>query len=132
MKTRFILLFVSITTLSFSQKKVCWKGGTPGREDCWHEARNWSNNKAPDEFSDVYIPDVSSSTFHFPVIKEGVVELSALRMDSNAHLTVAPSARLVIHGYAEGLTENNLILRGELSLPSRDGPTDGLCKRTSH
>lgn len=64
--------------------------------------------------------------------KEGAFELNALQMNANAHLTIAPSARLVIHGYAEGLTENNLILRGELSLPGWNGPTDGLCKRTSH
>lgn len=112
MKTFLIIIFSLISTLNFAQRSTTWKGGTPGKETCWEEARNWSENRVPDEFSDVFIPDVSTSTFHYPVIKEGAVELNSIRMASTAQLTIAASAKLIVYEDTEGVTVDNLILKG--------------------
>lgn len=114
MKTLFITLFTLISTVTIAQSTVTWKGGTPGKETSWNEARNWSNNRVPDEFSDVIISDVSTSTFSAPVIKEGTVELNSIMIESNARLTVEAAAKLVIYGYAEGFMKDNLQLEGSL------------------
>ena len=104
MKTIFIALFTLISTVTIAQNTVTWKGGTPGNETSWNEARNWSNHKVPNEFSNVIIPDVSSSTFSYPIIEEGIVELNSILVASTALLTIRNSAKLIIYGYAEGLT----------------------------
>ena len=116
MKTIFIALFTLISTVTIAQNTVTWKGGTPGKETSWNEARNWSNNRVPDEFSDVIIPDVSTTTFATPIISEGTVELNSILIESNALLTIEAYANLVIHGFAEGLYKDNLDLKGTISL----------------
>jgi len=114
MKTLLIALFTLISTITIAQNQVTWKGGTPGKETSWNEARNWSNNRVPDEFSDVIIPDVSTSTFSTPVIKEGTIELNSIMIESNAQLTIEASAKVIVYGYTEGLINNNLQLKGSL------------------
>ncbi len=112
MKNVLIAAFALFTTCAFSQKTTTWVGGTPGKETSWNEARNWSSNRVPDEFSDVIIPDVSTSTFSAPVILNGTVELNSLLVESNARFTVKPSAKLFIYEQAEGLDQKNLDLKG--------------------
>ena len=114
MKNAFIAVFILFATGTFAQKSITWKGGMPGRETCWNEARNWSGHTVPNEFSNVIIPDVSTSTFAFPVIQDGMVEVNALIVASNAMLTLAPNARLVINQQAEGLNQPQLQLKGTL------------------
>ncbi|MFT5165661.1 MAG: hypothetical protein ACI8P3_000889 [Saprospiraceae bacterium] len=114
MKILLITILTLTTTFTFAQQSVTWKGGTPGKETNWNEAKNWSNNKVPNEFSDVMIPDVSTSTFSDPVIKEGTVELNSISIGSNGQLTVEASAKVIIHGHAEGIIKENLNLKGTL------------------
>ncbi len=114
MKTLLIALFTLISTITIAQNTVTWTGGTPGNETSWNEARNWSNNKVPNEFTNVIIPDVSTSTFSNPIIKEGTVELNSILMETRALLTVQASAKLIVYGYAEGLIKDNLELKGSL------------------
>lgn len=114
MKSLLIALFTLISTFAFSQSTVTWKGGTPGKETSWNEAKNWSNNKVPNEFSDVIISDVSTSTFSAPVIKVGTIELNSIIIESNAQLTIETAAKLVVYGNAEGLMKENLQLKGSL------------------
>ena len=112
MKT--LLIAILTTTIITAQNTVTWVGGTPGKTTNWEEAKNWSNQRVPDEFSNVTIPDVSSTTFASPVIKSGRVELNALLLESNAQLTVQKEAKLVVYGYAEGITHDNLHIYGSM------------------
>ena len=114
MKTLLIAILTLTTTLTFAQQSVTWKGGTPGKETSWNEARNWSNNKVPNEFSDVIIPDVSTSTFSAPVIKEGTIELNSISIASNGKLTVESAAKVIVFGYTEGIIKENVNLEGTL------------------
>ncbi|MFT5166389.1 MAG: hypothetical protein ACI8P3_001620 [Saprospiraceae bacterium] len=114
MKILLIAILTLTTTFTFAQQSVTWKGGTPGKETNWNEARNWSNNRVPNEFSDVNIPDVSTSTFSDPVIKEGIIELNSIRIASNGLLTVEASAKVIVYGYVEGIIKENLNLKGTL------------------
>ena len=114
MKTLLIAILTLVSTSIFAQHSVVWKGGTPGKENVWNEARNWSNNKVPNEFSDVIIPDVSTSTFSTPIIKDGMIEINSLRIDSNAQLSIETSARLIIYSHAEGLIKENIKNEGTL------------------
>lgn len=105
---------LSFFTNGFSQKVIIWKGGTPGMKNEWNCPQNWSTSSVPDEFSNVYIPDVSTSTLSSPVIRTGKVEVNCLFIESNASLTIKKPAQLVVHGIAEGLRKENLILEGSL------------------
>ncbi len=80
----FTLFFMTIT--GSAQQLVTWVGGTPGKTTNWHEARNWSNNKVPDQFTHVLIPDVSFSSFAEPVINSGIAEVASITLVSNAQL----------------------------------------------
>ena len=109
-----IAICTLLTTTAFAQQTATWKGGTPGKENVWNEARNWSNNKVPNEFTDVLIEDVSTSTFSAPVIESGTIELNSIWMTSNAQLTIEATANLVVYGYTEGLLKENLKVKGNL------------------
>ncbi|MDX2134745.1 MAG: hypothetical protein SFV52_08165 [Saprospiraceae bacterium] len=79
-----------------AQKANTWKGGTPGQETNWNCPQNWSTNAVPDAFSDVVIPDVSTSTFAAPVIRTGTHEVNALLLLSGARLTIEADANLIV------------------------------------
>lgn len=99
-----LALVFSLTTTAFSQQRpidssqrtTTWKGGAPGMENEWNCPKNWSNYSVPDEFDNVIIPDVSTTTQAAPVIKNGKVEVNSLYMDTNAKLIVDESAQLVV------------------------------------
>jgi hypothetical protein len=81
---------------AFAQKTIVWKGGTPGQETNWYCAKNWSTHTVPDAFSDVVIPDVSTTTRALPEIHSGEVEVNRLMIAHNAGLGLGQSARLAI------------------------------------
>ena len=108
------ILFMTISTLSFSQKTVVWKGGTPGMEQQWDCAKNWSTHSVPDEFSDVLIPDVSSTTQATPIIRSGKVAVNSIFLESDALLSVQKNAMLTVYGHAQGVYVENLQLQGAL------------------
>lgn len=118
MKTLLIAIFTLFTTITFAQQSVTWYGGTPGSETSWTEGRNWSNNKVPDKFSDVIIPDVTTSTFSTPVIKNGTFELNSLYIVPNGRLTIQSDAKVIVYGYAEGVLKQNVNLKGTLFVMS--------------
>lgn len=95
-----IFSFVSVAFLLafcpslFGQTVNTWKGGAPGRETDWHFYKNWSLGKAPNTFQRVVIPDVSTTTQRYPVLRSGEVEVGSLEIQSNAKLTLSGNARL--------------------------------------
>jgi hypothetical protein len=62
----------------------------------------------PDEFSDVIIPDVSTSTFALPLIQSGQVEVNSITIYSNGGLTISKNAMLIVLSYAEGVNARNV------------------------
>lgn len=79
-----------------AQKIATWKGGTPGRVSDWNCATNWKEGRVPDEFSNVFIPDVSTSTFNYPIIKNGSVEIASLQCAPAAKLTLLNHAEIIV------------------------------------
>lgn len=79
-----------------AQRIATWKGGTPGRTMDWNCSTNWKEGREPDEFSNVIIPDVSTSTFVYPVLKNGEVEILSLFVYPRATITILDNARLII------------------------------------
>lgn len=97
----------------FSQRTIMWKGGTPGKETQWQCPKNWTCNHVPDEFSNVTIPDVSSSSMAYPVLM-GVAEVNSLRLEGNAALTIAPEGQLTVFTDVVVLHKENLQIKGTL------------------
>ena len=92
----FTALFLLLNTSVFSQITTTWKGGAPGLENDWNCPKNWSTYAVPDAFSNVIIPDVSTTSLAAPIIKDGKVEINTLFLDTNAALTLEEGAQLVI------------------------------------
>lgn len=90
-----ICLFTLLSITATAQKTNVWRGGTPGHETDWSFFKNWSAGYAPSEFDRVVIPDVSTSTGAYPVIRTGEVEVWSLEIQSGAMLTLLAKARLV-------------------------------------
>ena len=104
----FAPLLLTFSMNVFSQKSIIWKGGTPGQKNEWYCAQNWSTHNVPDEFSDVIIPDVSTSSFAFPVIRSGKVEINSLFIQFNGSLTIAKDVIMTVNENAEGCTEGKI------------------------
>ena len=112
MKTLFIAIFTLVASTTFSQELVTWKGGTPGAEDRWDVAKNWSNNRVPDEFSDVIIADVSSTTRVYPVIRYGEFEVNSLQLVATAMLEIQKDALLTILNDPKDLIQGKINIEG--------------------
>ncbi|MBL7808384.1 MAG: hypothetical protein JNN28_11230 [Saprospiraceae bacterium] len=97
MKRTFCLvaLFTLIGMNLHAQRTATWKGGTPGRSSAWDCPTNWKEGRVPDEFTHVFIPDVSTSTFNYPCIKERTVEVASIQLASNALLHLERNATLL-------------------------------------
>ena len=98
-----------------------WRGGTPGAETEWANPRNWSMNQVPDwtDFA-VIIPDVSSRSRFFPVIRNRIPEISYLVIEAGARLTVEATGVLTINGehtYNHGiLNTGHLYNSGQMTI----------------
>lgn len=90
-----LLLLVNLSSLQAQTTNV-WKGGAPGHEADWNYNRNWSLGKTPDVFDRVIIPDVSTSTLKYPVVREGAIEVQGLEIQAGASLTLLYSARILV------------------------------------
>lgn len=64
--TLYLILFLLISSLSLTAQSI-WKGGTPGQEQDWNVAKNWSTHKVPTAFDSVIIPSVESTGNFFPL-----------------------------------------------------------------
>ena len=91
-----LILFFGLQMQANAQKTATWKGGTPGRSTDWNCPTNWKEGRVPDEFANVVIPEVSTSTFSYPVLEEGMVEVQSLVCAPGARLTVKTTARIVV------------------------------------
>lgn len=97
MKTLAILLLSLISTATIAQQTVIWKGGTPGKETSWNEARNWSTYNVPDEDTDVVIKALHTGHHAQPVIDD-LVEVRSIELHTGASLTIEVEGRLLIDG----------------------------------
>ncbi|MFN0214149.1 MAG: hypothetical protein ACKVT2_07820 [Saprospiraceae bacterium] len=91
-----MILFLGFQVSLNAQKTATWKGGTPGRATDWDCSSNWKEGRVPDEFSFVVIPDVSTSTFCYPMISEGVVEIASLQCAQSAKINIGGNAQIVV------------------------------------
>jgi len=90
-----LVLICTLSTVTWAQKTVTWKGGTPGKPADWYCPTNWKEGQVPNEFSQVIIPDVSTGTFNNPVLTSGEVEVWSLLIHSGASLWIKKNARLI-------------------------------------
>lgn len=109
-------LMLALCTNAFSQRTVTWEGGTPGHENEWNYAKNWSNDAVPDAFSNVIISDVSTSSLSCPIIKKGKAEVNSLFIEPSAFLTIEKVAQLIVFEDAEGISPSNLKVNGAIIL----------------
>ena len=91
-----VALVVTLGIGAQAQKVATWKGGTPGRNTDWYCATNWADGRVPNEFSQVIIPDVSASTFSYPVLGSGEVEIWSLQMLAGAQLKIGKKTHLIV------------------------------------
>jgi hypothetical protein len=113
-KYLFISIFTLLSVAASAQKTNVWRGGAPGHETDWAFFKNWSAGHTPNEFDHVVIPNVSTSTNKYPVIRKDDVEVLSLKIDTGASLTLLPQARLYtedveISGTCKGCQERHLI-----------------------
>lgn len=97
MKTLITFFFIATTAIISAQQVVTWKGGTPGKENCWTEPRNWDSNKVPDEFSHVVIKVRNNGHFAMPIIHTNV-QIEAIEVHSKAYLTITEKGTLLLYG----------------------------------
>lgn len=100
-----------------------WQGGQPGQASEWNCAANWSDGRVPDAFSNVVIPDVSTQTNAYPVLKNTETEINSLTLLSGASLTITPDAALSVVTNVEKAGNARLNVRGILvgETASKDG-----------
>lgn len=91
----FTALLLTLCASAFSQKIATWKGGTPGRPTEWNCATNWKEGQVPNEFSQVIVPEVATSTFSNPVLTAGEVVIWSLLIHTGASLRIGKNARLI-------------------------------------
>jgi hypothetical protein len=114
-----IIFSQMIFTTASAQKVNVWKGGAPGHETEWNFSKNWSLGRVPDEFHFAIIPDVSTGSRKYPVIKSGTIELYGLDIQSNATLTLDTEADVLATyfnctGTCQGCNiSNGVLISGE-------------------
>lgn len=111
-----ILLICLETTWVSGQIWTVWKGGTPGKESDWFCDRNWSTSHIPDEFSIVVIPDVSSTSLHYPKIKDGEAMALSLDVKPSSKLIIDKSGRLIVFEHIISNSKNNIANLGTIVL----------------
>ena len=114
----FTILFTSINPLNAQN---FWIGGSPGAEQEWNNSKNWSENKIPDLWDDtVVIPDVTSQSGYFPIIKNKAKPIAHLRIESGANVTILKKGKLIIDGsntFNYGIFNvGNLVNQGMVSI----------------
>ena len=113
----FILCILSCLLIQndlIAQDKMVWKGGTPGQENNWFCAKNWIPQGLPNEFSDVIIPGVTTTSFSSPIINTGLVEVNTIHLISGGNLTIEENAQLLVYTDHVGLVNNAVQIKGSL------------------
>lgn len=127
MKTVFVLLLTLLATHSFSQITSIWKGKVPGHENDWNWPGNWSNNRLPDDFTDVFIPVDNTLSCNYPVINAGVVEINSLNMHRDASLFIIKGTLSILDPGKSQYRKNQIT--GKVKIEKRGGisaPNDEL------
>lgn len=136
MKTLITLqLFITFCFLGnvlSAQRNVTWLGGTPGQESNWFCDKNWSNAHVPDEFSNVYINNVSTSTFHYPVIKSKEATALSISIVSEGKLTIEKSGTLSVIEAINVQNNKSIINRGKLIVESQELKSEFVFETISH
>jgi len=88
-------LIFTFSTTALGQKVATGKGGTLGKPAEWNCPTNWKEGQLPNEFSQVIIPDVRTSTFNNPVLASGAVEVWSILIHSGTSLRIGKNARLI-------------------------------------
>jgi len=113
-----IFSFTFISNICFAQN--VWSGGTPGQEEGWSIASNWSQYEVPGAFDNVIIPNTETRGNFYPVVNETVEEISFLEVDSGARLIIEPEGNLTIDGsstYNYGVHNmGEIILEGKMNV----------------
>jgi hypothetical protein len=96
-----VVLFLSqfLPQTVSAQIITTWKGGIPGQESKWDCSKNWSRGRIPDIFDNVIIPNVSTGSQKYPIIKTGMIEINQLYIHSNATLTLQESVRILVNEF---------------------------------
>ena len=113
MKTTLILLLVLITANSFAQITAIWRGNTPGHENKWECPSNWSNNRVPDEFTDVIIQVDISNDFHYPVFNMSETEINSLRIWPGACLYLKSGNLFILDAERNYFNRSQIVGKGK-------------------
>lgn len=124
MKSLLMLISILSCTALIAQNDVTWIGGTPGKQADWNEARNWSNQRVPDEYSNVIIKWANSGHHAQPVIS-GEANVLSIEIHGGATLSLEEDAHLSIdggHAYTLGiqLYGGRLVNDGQIDLHNID------------
>ncbi len=109
MKPVFILFFSLQATHSFSQITSIWKGKVPGHEYDWNWPGNWSNNRLPDDFTDVFIPVDNTLNRNYPIIKADRVEINSLNMHIDASITILKGILSIMDPSKSNYRKNQIV-----------------------
>ena len=115
MKPILIALITLAATSCFAQVTLTWIGNTPGREQDWNCATNWSMHRLPDEFTDVVIPVDNTLTNNYPVFTSGEIEINSLSIHSGARLTLKRSDLFILDPALSEYKPNQIIGVGKLA-----------------
>lgn len=94
-----VSVLLSLFTMVTLSAQVQWRGGFPGHETEWQNARNWSTNRVPDDMDNVVIPDCSTRGCFYPVVETKTARVQSLEIHDNARLTITEGAKLTVLGY---------------------------------
>lgn len=112
-----VLLLMNLTTVS-AQKIATWKGGAPGRCSDWACSQNWVEGRIPNEFSDVFIPDVSTKSGCSPVIRTEVESVNSLTLCAGSKLQITKSGSLHVVEFIQMPDSSAIRNNGEFQLDS--------------
>lgn len=110
------LLFIG-QVAAHAQKTATWKGGAPGRSTDWSCAQNWADSRVPNEFSDVVIPNVSTTSGAQPVIRSNAGSVNSLTLLAGAQLRIEKTGALAVLERMEVLDANSIRNAGTLEMP---------------
>ncbi len=116
MKPLLIIILTLVSIQCFSQISSKWRGNTPGHEHDWYYPSNWSNNRIPDEFTDVIIQVDISSSYRYPVIHYGDLEINSLHIWPGACLTIKNGEVAVLDIERSNYLRSQILGKGRVKL----------------
>lgn len=96
MRNYFTLVLALTAAWLPGQVTSIWIGDMPGHKTDWHQPYNWSNQRIPDEFTDVVIPLDETQSNNYPVYSEGREEINSLNIWPGAILQVRGGELIIL------------------------------------